>query len=272
MTTETSLPGKQRRSRRLVPLATLIVVGLLIIGGVFLIPRVPDAPDPFDVEAFRRATLPPEQNAFEFYRQATAKLRPLAADQQAAYDAVLESGWAGATPELQQWLEQNGEALALYREGSARPDALADPPGTPAAGITPATQELRALARLARLEGTRLEHEGNRSGAADLYLVSLRSSRHAGRRGAAVHRLTGAARHAPAAAARVRWAAAPEVDAALLRAVFADVGEIDRQTVPLSLPLQGEYVGAQLSLDALPATAFLQKRTTRPCLRLGFEN
>ena len=235
----------------MVPLAT-VIVGLLIMGGVFLIPRLPDAADPFDVEAFRRATVQPDENAFELYRQATARLRPLAADQQAAYEAVLESGWAGATPELQQWIEQNAETLALYREGSARPDALADPPGTPAAELSSATQELRALARLARLEGARLEHEGNLSGAVDLYRVILRSSRHAGRRGPAVHRLTGVALHAFAADALVRWAAAPEVDAALLRAVLADVREIDRQTVPLSLPLQGEYVGAQLSLDALP--------------------
>jgi hypothetical protein len=78
--------------------------------------------------------------------------------------------------------------------------------------------------------------------------------------------------HALAADALAHWASAPEVDAALLRAVLVDVREIDRQTVPLSLPLQGEYVGAQLSLEALPATAFMQKRPTRRCLRLGFEN
>jgi hypothetical protein len=255
----------------MVPLAT-VIAGLLIMGGVFLIPRLPDVPDPFDVAAFIRATVPPDENAFELYRQATAKLRPLPPDQQAAYEAVFRSGWDAVTPELQQWLEQNGAALALYREGSARPDAMADPPGTPVANLTPATQELRALARLARLEGARLEHEGDSAGAADLYRVILRSSRHAGRRGPALHRLIGVALHALAADVLVRWAAAPELDPALLRAVLADVREIDRQTVLLSQPLKGEYVGAQISLDALPATVFLQIGTARRCLRLGFEN
>jgi hypothetical protein len=274
MTTAAPIPPEKRTSRRIAALATAFVLGLLIILAVVIYPqiRLPNVPEPFDVEAFRHTAVPPDDNAFELYRQAMAAFHPLPPEQQAPYDAALKSGWAVATPELRQWLAQNGETLELYRQGSARPDALADPPGTPVADLAPATQDLRALARLARLEAARLEEEGNRAGAAELYGVILRSSRHAGRRGPAVQRLIGVALHTLAADSLAHWSAAPEVDAELLRTALADVRAIDRLTVPLSQPLQGEYLSAQSSIDALPPMVFAQKRTTRLALRLAFEN
>jgi hypothetical protein len=273
MTTQTSIPDGKRGCGRKAALAIVIVVALLVSVVLYLRQLgPPDIPDPFDVEAFRRSEVASADNAFELYRQAAASLTPMPADQQASYEAAVQTGWPADAFELRQWLEQNGPALDLYRRGSARPDALADAPGTTATGMAPETQALRGLARLARLEALRLEHEGDWAGAADLYRVILRSSRHAGRRGPVLHRMIGVALHALAAESLVRWSVAPEVDAALLRTVLADVRKIDRTTPPLSQALQGEYVSVQLSLDELPWMMFAQIPTTRRVIKLCFEN
>ena len=97
------------------------------------------------------------------------------------------------------------------------------------------------LARLAVLEGSRLEAEGDVAGAWGWYRAALRSSRHSGKHGFQIERLIGAAMHDVASKGLTRWASNPRVDAPLLRRALDEVIAIDTMTVPPSETLKLEY-------------------------------
>jgi hypothetical protein len=175
---------------------------------------LPDIGDPFDLEAFRAMTIPEDSNAFVLYRQAADRLSPL--------DRALESSgtrsvgglpmvsgtlaaetptrshqekidllaaWSKADPRILRWAEANGEAMALYRRGAERPDAL-DPAraGPPNRRSDEETRALRSLHLLALLEASRLEARGDMAEAWGWYRTAMRASYHFGLRGGQFHR------------------------------------------------------------------------------------
>ena len=157
--------------------------------------------------------------------------------------AQFPGNWPAAGPAWRDYLAQSGEALAAWRAGSEKPDSLYDhPEGLSLWTLLPVTMELRMLARLAVLEGSRLEAEGDMPGAWGWYRAALRSSRHSGRHGFQIERLIGAAMHDVASQALTRWAADPKVDAPQLRKALDEVIAIDAMTVPRSETLKQEYL------------------------------
>ena len=196
---------------------------------------LPDVGDPFDVEAFRRP-IPDATNAFVLYKQAAALL-PKEPDLPANYD------WATAPQQQRDWIDKSREALALWRRGTERPDALYVNPGT----ITFDTkldvaQNLRSFARMALVEGSRLEASGDYEGALDLYIALLRCSRHCGKRGTFIERLIGVAMHRWAGTRLTRWAADAKVDARLLRKALDAAIAAEKATPPNSDGLKVEYL------------------------------
>ena len=86
---------------------------------------LPDIGEPFDVAAFRSFTIPDDRNAFVLYQKAGDRLKPWDPHRKVAGNRVdLKTSWSKAIPELRKWVEENREAMELYRQGTERPDAL----------------------------------------------------------------------------------------------------------------------------------------------------
>ena len=215
---------------------------------------LPDIGDPFDVAAFDAVRVPDDRNAFPYYREATsmtsATWRKFRANKTDPYLNQFPEDWPKADPSWRDFLAQSGEALAIWRAGSEKPDARYDhPEGLSFRTLLPVSQELRMLARLAILEGSRLEAEGDMAGAWGWYRAILRSSRHSGAHGFLIERIIGAAMHDVASKALTRWASDPRVDAPLLRRALDEVIAIDAMTVPWSETLKQEYLVFARSID-----------------------
>ncbi len=235
-------------------LGVVLVVASLWAWWALQLWGLPDIGDPFDVAAFEAFRVPEDQNAFVHYRHAapmiTATRRKFQANNTAKDLNNYPASWSEASPTWRDFLAQSSEALAAWRAGSEKPNALYEHhDGLSIRTLLPVTQDLRMLARLAILEGSRLEAEGNVAGTWGWYRAALRSSRHTGRHGFMVERLVGAAMHDDASKALTRWAANPKVDAPLLRRALDEVIAIDAMTVPQSETLKLEYLLFVHSLD-----------------------
>jgi hypothetical protein len=234
------------------PKATATLGGVAVVAGLWAwwalqLWGLPDIGDPFDVAAFESFHVPEDRNAFLHYRFAASMIsatrRKFQANKTTQKLDQFQGSWAEANPAWRDFLAQSGEALAALRAGSERPDALYHhPEGLSFRTLLPVTQDLRMLARLAILEGSRLEAEGDMAGAWGWYRVALRASRHTGRHGFQIERLVGAAIHDEASKALTRWAADPRVDAPTLRRALDEVIAIDAMTVPRSETLKLEYL------------------------------
>ena len=228
-----------RLARRVLVLGALALAGstAFLTWWTTTLMGLPDVGDPFDVAAFERP-IPDETNAFVLYRQAAALL--------AKEPPEVVDHWSKASPTLRSWLESSRDALEIWRRGTERPDALDVLPGdlTFEANLA-AAQNLRILVRLAVLQGTKLEGEGDLEGALDWYLALLRSSRHCGRRGVIIERIIGMAIHRWAFNHLTRWAADPKVDSKLLRRAL---DAADAATAPISDGLKAEYLSFLHSL------------------------
>jgi hypothetical protein len=220
----------------------LSILMVPFLTHAFRLAGLPDIPDPFDAQQFGRIDVAPPDNAYELYEAAAAGLSHMSQPVRQGYEAAFAGGWAAAGNETRAWVEQNREALNLYRRGSERRDALYHKPADARlADDQNVTQSLHDLARLTLLEAIRLEDAGDYGAAWNLYRVNLRSSRHSGLHGNVIERLTGASIHASTTASIVRWAASPQVDAARLRSALDDARSTYKRTAVPSVPLKVEY-------------------------------
>lgn len=245
MDDESRAPRAPRRPRRWIGFTGALGLAGLV---VFLTWRVtslrglPDVGDPFDVAAFADIGVPDDRNAFILYRQAVARMAPM--------PPGATADWATATDADRRWLAENRAALDLWKRGTGRPDALNIPPRDwKIDTILKTSRELRDLGRLGMMEGARLEAEGDVAGAYSWYLAVLRSSRHVGRRGGMMERLVGIALYQFASKGIGRWAARPEVDAAMLRRALDDAVAVDAMTPPTSDMIKCEYFFFNNSVD-----------------------
>ena len=227
----------------------LVLIGSLALAGstAFLtwwtttLMGLPDVGDPFDVAAFERP-IPDDTNAFVLYKQAAAILprNPL----------NLTSDWNKAGPAERLWLEASREALDTWRRGTERPDALDIAPGLlTLESRVYAAQQLRIFARLALLQGSKLEADGDVKGALDWYLALLRSSRHCGRRGFSIERSFGIAIHDMASTRLIRWAYDLRVDSRILRLALDAALAAEAATPPTSDGLKADYLSFLHSLN-----------------------
>ncbi len=166
------------------------------------------------------------------------RLLPKEPDTPANYD------WKTAGPEQRRPGSTGVRTLSESGgEGTERPDASYINPAV----LTFETkldiaQNLRSFGRLALLQGSRLEDQGDFEGALDWYLALLRSTRHCGKRGTMVERLIGIAMHRWASTRLIRWSADPKVDARMLRKALDAAIAADVATPPTSESLKAEYL------------------------------
>jgi len=252
---EARRPGRLRIGRgRLLFLG--IAVGLIAMASVWLwrvrgLDGLPDVGDPFDVAAtVRPIEIPDDENAYVSYSEAVRLLgkRP---------DAIRQTDWMRLTwsnaglPE-RSYLESNRPALAVWRLGSERPDAVYRQPGKMAADtVLSLVDDLRMLSLLAALESLRLEQKGAMAEAWSWYKGMLRASRHVGRHGAVIERAVGAREFEYAARRIVHWAADARVDAGLLRRALTDTVAADALTPPISDSMKIQYLLCLRDLDEL---------------------
>ena len=113
------------RSRRRVWTAAALLLAMIVALPVWWsiqLVGLPDIGEPFDVAAFRSLAIPDDRNAYVLYRQAADRLKPV----NLAMPASLVNSmtlWSKTDPEFRRWVEENREAMELYRRGTERPDA-----------------------------------------------------------------------------------------------------------------------------------------------------
>jgi hypothetical protein len=242
--------GRSRRRGRIASfvLAVIVLVLAIALWRAAWVWDVPDVGDPFDVSELSAVAVPSDRNAFIAYGAAHSAM-VLFNFKQGDDDINWDAAWSDTRADLRAWVEQNQEALELWRYGTERPDALYHPPAELRfSTLIPLTQDLRYFGWLAGLQGSRLEEQGDMAGAWGWYRAILRSSRHTGRHGVIIERAAGVHLHERACKRIAHWAADKRTDAALLRRARDEVIAIDRMSAPLSEVLKVEYI---MSLKAL---------------------
>ena len=189
------------------------------------------------------------ENAFFFYRQAVAKMQPASTTTQKEMGLALDGGWGVAHPDVRKWVEDNTEALELFRQGSECNRALYLQPREYRIDLQlPVVQEMRSLSRIALLEVRRRETAKDSAGMWELYKVVLRASRHPGMHGGIIERLVGVAMHSMAA---LHHSAGQPIHAWTHHAIAVGLGrragelQID---VPLSVNLKTEFLSLENTL------------------------
>jgi len=116
--------ARSRRRRWIAALVFLALVATPPAWWMLQLTGLPDVGDPFDVAAFRSATIPDDRNAFVLYKQAAELLKwnpEYLAKPSVKADRLAR--WPAAVPEVRRWLEDNRQALDVYRQGAERADA-----------------------------------------------------------------------------------------------------------------------------------------------------
>jgi hypothetical protein len=229
------------RRRRIVATVCLGLIAILIAGiswHATSLRGIPDIGEPFDVASFSAMEVRDENNAYILYRQAAANYRATT-----GLKGALKLDWAKASDIERRWLDENRPALEIWKRGTDRPDAALIAP----AEMTLDTDlslihKLREFARLAQLEGSRLEALGDYLAAWRWYRAVLRSSRHCGRRGNLWERLEGVNLNIAAVQRITSWAQNPCVDAIALRGALAEIQASVSMTPVTSDVVKCEYI------------------------------
>ena len=251
---------RARGRRRLLLIVLYLIVGLFAAVLVWVaasLNNLPDVGEPFDVAAFvASAGVPESENAFALYRKAVEAYRdaPPARDWNRMWPAM-RNGWATAGTDIQGWVLGNREALDLWRKGTERPRALAEPLDALRSLEDGSLPKLSLLTEAAILEGARREAQGDRAAALDWYLAGLRACVHYSTNSRLEWRNLAVMLEDPLHARMVAWARDPATDAALLKRAARAVAEIDAAAPPVSGNLKAEYLSVSHALDDLPRLA-----------------
>jgi hypothetical protein len=233
-------------------LVLYVLIGL--VGGVFgwrelSFWRLPDAPEPFDLARLGRVELADSANAMVAYRAIFARFGEVEHPNNVDRRAWDGSDWATADPLDRRWAEDHRAALAAWLPATdLRESLLVQPEALEMGTLLGPVQTLRSYARLALLEGSRLQEAGDLAGAWRLYRAALRASRHAGMHGGAVQRCIGIAVLRLARPRVESWALDPRVTPDLLRRAIADVEACAAMTSPASEMIRAEYFSARAAL------------------------
>jgi hypothetical protein len=238
-------------SRRRVWCVILILLSMVTAPPLWWAAQLmglPNVGDPFDVEAFRAKTIPDDRNAFVLYRRAAALFQRLRhSDTSASLSLDLHTQWSKADPEVRRWAEVNREALALYRQGADRPAAL-DPSLMSIEGFV-AFEALRPFQRLALLEASRLEEQGDMAGAWGWYRACLRTIHHVGAHGMVYRRREAQRWHNQLRKRLTGWAADARTTPAQLRQALDDAVACGAIVPSEAFTLKAEYLNLVEALD-----------------------
>jgi hypothetical protein len=242
------------RSRRRAVTAAAILLAMIAAPPVWWAAQLlglPDIGDPFDPDEFRSSRIPDDRNAYVLYRQAAAVLRPLVSSRKPnEYLPGQVSPWPKDDAEARRWVEENREAMELYRRGAERPDALdLVPPHHPEWFRMVAF--LRSFHVLAMIESSRLEQQGDMAGAWAWYRTALRATHHISLRGSAIARMQAQRWQSEILNRLTFWAADPRTTPALLRRALDDVIACEAFSPSESYTIKAEYPAIVQMLDSV---------------------
>ena len=242
--------GKTRRRITCVLLALLAIVAGPPLWWLAQLIGLPDIGDPFDVAAFRSRTIPDDRNAFVLYQQAATRVKPFREYVKTPRTSVeLFARWSKADADIRRLLAENREALAVYRQGTERPDALDPAMGTgqDSYETLPAGFSFRLMVLL---EASRLEDQGDMAGAWGWYRAMVRTIRHAGMRGSAQRRNSVELWCLRLRERLATWAADPRTTPSLLRRALADVVACEALAPSEQDSLKASYLYVNRLLDS----------------------
>lgn len=264
------------RSRRRIWCAVSLLLAMIAAAPVWWATQLMGLPGighPFDIAEFRRFTIPDDRNAFILYRQAVDRFKPDEDFFKSSRNKVnLFARWSKADPKVRRWAEENREAMAIYRLGAERPDALDSIPSSDSefsnrrvevgeliwmnGPMSSSDSEylrrrgaLRSIRTLSLLEASRLEEQGDMTGAWGWYRAGLRFARHLGMHGTVKTRMEAQGWRRALQDRISVWAADPRITPALLRRALDDAIACESLAVSESFTLKAEY----LNLDGLIA-------------------
>jgi hypothetical protein len=243
------------RSRRRTCVAALVALAMVAGPPVWWATQfwgLPDVGDPFDVAAFRALAIPVDRNAYLDYQEAWALFKPGEPYRKTAGNAFdVRARWSHAVPEVRRWAEENRAALAVYRRGTERPDALG-----PVPEFQGTHQEswgmhapLQFFEMLAILEGSRLEEQGDMEGAWGWYRAVLRTIGHVGMHGTVYRRSIAQQWHNELRDRLTVWAADPRTTPTLLRNALDDVDACESLAPSEPYTLKAEYLDVDRLLE-----------------------
>ena len=242
------------KSRRRVFGTVVFLVALVAAPPLWWMTQLvglPDIGEPFDTAKFRAVTIPDDRNAFVLYRQAAALLKPLAPYTQKTKGRIDHlASWSEALPEVRQWVEDNRPALAIYRQGTERPDAL-DVVTSHDRQSYKTIQALGSSFRLlALLEASRLEEKHDMAGAWGWYRALVRMSHHISMHGSISMRGLIARWHRQLADRLEVWSADSSTSPALLRQAIDDLTACESLLPSDRDSLMAGYLEAEWLLDS----------------------
>lgn len=261
--------GRSRAVKWMLTAAALVLVPLLLAGVVvaFLwygVLEVPDVGEPFDVAKFASVSIPVNENACTFYREAKSRLIEVnailakadAAHQEAFsknYDRVLERGWPQANGDVRAWLAANQRTLEIWKRGAkcSKARTVLSTKDLDLGADLASTQSMRAFARLALLQAARAGAEGRPADSWEWYQAALRSSRHVGMHAPMIGRLVGTAIYVTAVEPVLRWSAEASLSNDELQRALTDVLVIDAMTPPTSQTIKSEYLVTRSRFDEM---------------------
>lgn len=241
---------RTRKRRRTAAAGLLATIAAPIVWWSIQLTGLPDVGEPFDVPAFLSARIPDDRNAFVLYRLAADRLRPIDAasppmdlrfEGYSRWSQERQARWPRALPIIRRWLEENREAMELFRRGTERPDAM--PPAIPLYLRSPDLfRALEALVDLSMLEASRLEDGGDPAAAWGWYRAALRCGHHLGLRGTIVERIVAQRRHDVLRERLAAWAADPRTTPGMIRQALDDAIALGVPTPSESFELKAAYL------------------------------
>jgi hypothetical protein len=233
--------GDRRRRRTAAAILLAMIAAPVLWWNIQLI-GLPDIGDPFDKPAFRSLKIPEESNAYVLYAEAARRLKPLDPKFRWSphhfYQDVPRPKTVG---EARRWIEENGEAMELFRRGTERPDALDL--------VSPTDPEwwkmieaLEAFHILAESEAVQLRDQGDMERAWRWYRAALRATYHMRLRGTATARMNAQRRHDELRQAVTAWADDRRTTPTMLRQALDDVVACGAFTASETYMLKAEYL------------------------------
>jgi hypothetical protein len=241
------------RSRRRVLAAAAVLLGMMVAPPLWWsiqLVGLPDIGDPLDMEAFRAFRIPDERDAFVLYQQAMDRLKSLDVSKLPTDANRLDlyfARWSRADPAVRRWMEENREALTLFRRGTERPDCLI--PGLPPIGRF---WSLGGLQAMALLEASRLEEQGDLTGAWGWYRADLRAIHHVNMHAALFWREWAHRWHIQLADRIATWAVDPRTTRAMIRLALDDAVGCESLAPSDSFTLAVEYSNVDRALEESP--------------------
>lgn len=212
---------------------------------------LPKAGEPFDVRSLEVSSVAVERNVNSVFAEAVRSFKAYGGPK--ADPGRFDGSRLPMPPEAAagEWLGANGETLALFRKGSAMPDA--GPLGETSSGrdwLNPGAEvDLTEVVRLALTDARRAQGAGDMGAAWDDLIAVLRAARLVGRHSGVFGRSGAGAWRQAVLKALPAWAALPGADAPRLRRALDDVLALEALPPDDVYTLKADYPRAAQGVD-----------------------